>query len=58
MGRLIVRALQSAKCAADYRERAEELRELAAVGRGDELDQELLDLAEEYETLAEIADVS
>lgn len=58
MGRLVVRTLQSANMAADYRERAEELRELAAVGRGDELDQDLLDLAEEYETLAEIADES
>lgn len=56
MGRLIARVLLSAKSAADYRERAEELRELAAFGRGDELDQELLDLAEEYDALAEIAD--
>lgn len=56
MARLIARALQSTKSAANYRERAEELRELAGFGRGDELDQELLDLPEEYETLAEIAD--
>lgn len=52
MARLIAQVLQSAKLAAGYREQAAELRGLAAFGRGDELDEELLELAEEYEALA------
>jgi hypothetical protein len=44
----------SAVLAANYRERASELRELATFGRSDELDHEMLDLAEEYDALAEM----
>jgi hypothetical protein len=48
------RSMLSAPCAAYYREHAVELREMAAYNEGDELDQELLDLAKNYDALAEI----
>lgn len=44
------------RAALDYREGAADLRELAALGGDGELVRDLLDLAEEYDLLAEIAE--
>jgi hypothetical protein len=42
--------------AARYREHAAELREMAELGGNDKLDRELLELAEKYDALAQLAD--
>jgi hypothetical protein len=42
--------------ATNYREHAAELREMAAAGGDDRLDRQLLDLAKQYDALAETAD--
>jgi len=47
---------QSVDLAADYREYAAELREIATLGGGDGLDQELLVLAQEFDLLAEMVE--